>query len=63
MNKVEFHEFMIAIEEKVQKVNNVTNCNHQLDEAARGTHHKLIIVIEEKVQKGSNVTNANQQIR
>ena len=62
MNKVEFHEFMIAIEEKVRKVNNVTNCNHQLDEDARGMHHELIIAIEKTVKKYSNVTNGNQQI-
>ena len=27
MNKVEFHEFMISIEEKFQKCSNVTNEN------------------------------------
>ena len=62
MNKVEFHEFMIVIEEKIQKVNNVTNCNQQLDEDARGMHHELIIAIEKTVKKGSNVTNGNQQL-
>ena len=51
MNKVEFHEFMIAIEEKVWKVNNVTNCNQQLDEDARGMNHELIIAIEKTVKK------------
>ena len=30
MNKVEFHEFMIVIEEKIRKVNNVTNCHQQM---------------------------------
>ena len=51
MNKVEFHEFMIVVEEKVQKVNNVTNCNQQLDEDARGMNHELIIAIEKTVKK------------
>ena len=60
MNKVEFHEFVI--EEKVRKVNNVTNCNQQLDVDARGMHHELIIAIEKTVKKGSKVTNRNQQI-
>ena len=51
MNKVEFHEVMIVIEEKVWKVNNVTNCNQQLDEDARGMHQELIIAIEKIVWK------------
>ena len=51
MNRVKFHEFMILIEEKVRKVNNVTNCNQQLDEDARGMNHELIIAIEKTVKK------------
>ena len=61
MNKVEFHEFVIVIED-VWKVNNFINCNQQLDEDARGTHHELIIAIEKKSKIVSNVTNGNQQI-
>ena len=30
MNKVEFYEFMIVIEDKVWKVNNVTNYSQQI---------------------------------
>ena len=50
MNKVEFHEFVIVIED-VWKVNNFINCNQQLDEDARGMNHELIIAIEKTVKK------------
>ena len=57
MNKVEFYEFMIVIEDKVWKVTNVTNLINKLGEDARGMHHELIISIE-----GNNVSNGNQQL-
>ena len=65
MKKVEFHEFMIVIKDKVQKTNSVTNGNQQIrwtGEDARRRHHEFIIVIEDKVQKVNNSINGKQQI-
>ena len=49
MNKVEFQEFLIAIEYKVRKMVSVIETN-KLGEDATSKHHEFMIVIEEKVQ-------------
>ena len=70
MNKVEFQEFLIAIEYKVRKMVSVIETN-KLGEDATSKHHEFMIVIEEKVQDIFflwevqdiyNVNNGNQQI-
>ena len=62
MNKLEFYEFIIAIEDKVWKLNNVTYSNQQIWWRSKRQAPLIYDCDWSQCSKSSNFINGNQQI-